>query len=45
MDFDKALFDVPACRIMLMLNQSVVVNMGTDKMMTLSDLEALKQNG
>lgn len=48
LDFDKALYEVPASRIMLMLNQHSLVNIGEDKVMTLSDIEAmeeLKKNG
>ena len=43
LDFDKTLYEVPASRIMLMLNQHDLVNIGEDKMMTLSDMEAMKK--
>ena len=45
LDFDKALFGEPASRIMLMLNQHSLVNLGDEKMMTLLDIEAIEANG
>ncbi len=45
LDFDKALFGEPASRLMLMLNQHSLANLGDNKMMTLLDIEALEANG
>lgn len=41
LDFDETLYVVPVSRLMLMLNQHSLVNVGEDKMMTLSDMEAM----
>lgn len=43
LDFDKALYEVPASRIMLMLNQHAVVNLGDEKCMTLLDIESIER--
>lgn len=41
--FHQALYVEPAPRLMLMLNQNALVNMGEEKVMTLSDIEALEE--
>ena len=43
LDFHQALYVEPASRLMLLLNQNAVVNMGEEKCMTLSDLEELEK--
>ena len=43
LDFDKTLYEVPASRLMLMLNQHSLVNIGDEKVMTLSDMEAMEK--
>lgn len=41
LSFQQALFVEPASRLMLLMNQNALVNIGEDKVMTLSDIEAL----
>ena len=41
--FEQALFKESASRIMLMLNQSALNNVGDDKVMTLSDIEEIEK--
>lgn len=41
MGLNESLYEVPASLLMVMLNQSVLQNMGSDKMMTLADKEAI----
>lgn len=43
MTFDDALYGEPACRIMLLLNQHTLCNLGDEKCMTLDDVEAAEQ--
>ena len=41
MGLNQALYEVPASLLMVMLNQSVLQNMGSEKMMTLADMEII----
>lgn len=41
--FNEALFNESASRLMLLLNQHSLCNIGDDKMMTLSDLEIAEE--
>lgn len=45
LDFDTALYKESASRLMLMLNQYDLVNIGEDGMMTLSDIELIENRG
>lgn len=44
MSREETLYHAPTSFLMLMLNQHVLVNMGDEKMMTLSDLEKINAN-
>ena len=41
--FDDALYNESASRIMLLLNQHSLSNLGEEKMMTLMDIEAMEK--
>ena len=43
LSFQQALFVEPASRIMLLLNQNALVNIGDEHCMTLTDLEQLEK--
>ena len=43
LDFDESLYEVPASRLMLLLNQNAIVNIGEEKCMTLSDIESMER--
>lgn len=41
LSFEQALFEEAASRLMLLMNQHTLVNVGEEKMMTLEDMELI----